>query len=239
MGFILSLLPGRGSNLYKNVDSEISIQISPKRETDSIIIDNIFIVIGNSIISNENKINLCDSKTSIINLTILPFQEYMIVNLGNSEIQLNFSDDPKNLYHKVLYNPYLYENEEHTLFDPEVFKIDHPVPNGYVDTLSKWYSIKFTSPNENYIFIRPGLGISFQTHEKRKEIWEVMRGTPTIISGHILLYNTKEGAIFEHPFKGLHGIINTTDEWILIKETYEGTFEETDITRVFNPNNYQ
>ena len=40
------------------------------------------------------------------------------------------------------------------------------------------------------------------------------------------------------PLGAMHTVINPTDDWILIKEHCEGTFDEEDIVRVFNPNHY-
>ena len=58
---------------------------------------------------------------------------------------------------------------------------EHPIPDGYIDTLPKWYSIKYTYPDFNYIFVCPGLGISIQVDSMREEYWEVLEGHPIIL----------------------------------------------------------
>jgi len=74
-----------------------------------------------------------------------------------------FHQDPER--NQVVYNPYLYKDEKHIDFTQNSSKktilIFHP--DGYINTLCKWYSIKYTYPKENYIFIRPKLGISIQS----------------------------------------------------------------------------
>ncbi len=73
---------------------------------------------------------------------------------------------PNAVLNKIISTPVSDKN-----YDPEEFKSQHPVPDGYIDILTKWYSIKFTYPEFNYIFIRPGVGISLQMHAMREEHW--------------------------------------------------------------------
>jgi mannose-6-phosphate isomerase-like protein (cupin superfamily) len=224
----------RGTKLYKTkrIAQKIEFLIDSNLPLNY---PNILIILGNKISSLEVFVSSNKSPTIKVN----PDQEYMIINLSKYPINLIFHQDPEK--DQILYDPYLLEHESHVDFDPEMFKKDHPdfpIPNGYVDTLSKWYSIKYTYPKENYIFIRPKLGISIQSHKLRSEIWEILIGTPTILSGDTLFYNAKKGDVFNHPLGGFHTIINPTEEWALIKETYQGTFDEKDIVRVFNPNDY-
>jgi mannose-6-phosphate isomerase-like protein (cupin superfamily) len=166
-------------------------------------------------------------------------QEFMIINLYNIPISLSFNKEVDKL--KILYDPYLYEKDPQQDYDQEEFRKAHPVPDGFIDTLPKWYSVKFTYPEYNLIFVRPGLGISIQTHMLREEHWEVVEGSPIIIFDHNVIYNTPVGKKFAIPFGAMHTVINPNkekDEWVLIKETYKGHFDEEDIVRVFNPNHY-
>jgi hypothetical protein len=224
----------RGTKLYKATRGGQKIEFV----TDSNLpqnYNNILIILGNKISSLETFVSSTNSTT----IKVDPDHAYMIINLSKNPINIILHQDPER--DQVLYDPYLFEHEKHVDFEPEKFKKDHPdflIPEGYIDTLCKWYSIKYTYPKENYIFISPKLGISIQSHKLRSENWEILMGSPIILSGNTLFYDTKKGDVFNHPLGGFHTIINPTDNWVLIKETYQGTFDEKDIVRVFNPNDY-
>jgi mannose-6-phosphate isomerase-like protein (cupin superfamily) len=226
---------GRGTKLYRTKNTSQKIQIVedsnlPQNYT------NILVILGDKLSSLESFI----VKNKLQSIKTNKNQEYMVINLSKNPITVVFHQDPE--HDIILYDPYLYEKEKHIDITPESFKKDHPnfrIPDGYIDTLCKWYSIKFTYPKENYIFIKPKLGISIQSHKLRSETWEILMGSPIILSGNTLYYNTEPGDIFCHPLGGFHTIINPTDNWVLIKETYQGTFDEKDIVRVFNPNDYK
>ncbi len=165
---------------------------------------------------------------------------FMVINLGKSPVKILLSATMSQ--EQVLWDPYVYEQAPPPEINPDAFKRDEapiPVPDGYVDTLSKWYSVKYSFPNYNLIFIRPQLGISFQTHAQRGEHWEIMTGSPIIVAGSHVAFDAKVGTHFELPLGSVHGIINPSkDHWATIKETWSGHFYEQDITRVFNPNHY-
>jgi mannose-6-phosphate isomerase-like protein (cupin superfamily) len=234
MDHFLELLPGRGTKLYHNGASPQKIKMKPLKMETIISLKNIIIINGERIApANEHIIN----PKALFKVEIPPKREYMVINIGSDPIQVNFSEDP--LDHEIIYDPYMYENERQDSIDPNTFKIEHPVPEGYIDTLAKWYSVKYTYADVNYIFIRPKLGISIQSHNKRQEHWEIVEGNPIIISGNNVYYHTKKADTFDHPFHGMHTIINPTNDWVLIKERYTGTFDEKDIVRIFNPNNYR
>ncbi|MHA1730396.1 MAG: hypothetical protein ACTSU5_00545 [Promethearchaeota archaeon] len=142
---------------------------------------------------------------------------------------------------EVLYDPYLHEGRERVLVDPEKFRNEHPeeVPPGYVDTLAKWYSVKFTYPDHNRIFVLPGWGISFQKHELRTEFWTIRSGRPIIVAGKKVSYEVPGGTRFAIPAGTIHAVINPhADRLVFLEERYEGHFDEEDIERVFNPNAY-
>jgi len=115
-------------------------------------------------------------------------------------------------------------------------------PEGYIDTLPKWYSFKFTYPNYNLIFIRPEFGLSIQVHKYRDEQWEILKGKPIVISKDKVYYYVEKGAKFQNKNNTYHSIINPNKEkykFVLIKENWSGNFDEKDIERVFNPNHYE
>jgi len=229
-----TLKSGRGTKLFQNNDVPLTIDISASKQTESPKWDEILMIIGTLIVPMNHLGRISPRGLQIV---IPSYSQYMIINSGKIDLDLSFQSDSKN--HKLLYDPYLYEHEGHKNYESEDFKSQHPVPEGYIDILAKWYSIKFTYPDFNYIFIRPGLGISLQMHAMREEHWEILEGQPIIIAGSKISYNTKLNSQFEIPLGALHTVINSSDsEWVLIKESYTGKFDEEDIVRVFNPNHY-
>ncbi|MEJ2250651.1 MAG: hypothetical protein P8Y97_13490 [Candidatus Lokiarchaeota archaeon] len=85
------------------------------------------------------------------------------------------------------------------------------------------------------------MGISIQTHDQRSEDWEILGGKPIILSGTTVYYYIASGTKFENQIGDYHTIINpNTDctEFITIKESWAGNFDEEDIHRIFNPNHY-
>ena len=232
-----TLKSGRGTKLFQNDDVSLTIDISTTNSNMSPRWDEILMILG-TLIAPINHLGRISPHG--LQVVIPPFSQYMVINSGKIDLDLSFSLDPENHKdHEILYDPYLYEHEDHINFDSEDFKSRHPVPNGYIDILAKWYSIKFTYPDFNYIFIRPGLGISLQMHAMREEHWEVLEGQPIIIAGSKISYNTKLNTQFDIPLGAFHTVINPSDsEWVLIKESITGKFDEEDIVRVFNPNHY-
>ena len=229
-----TLKSGRGTKLYQNNDVPLTIDILATKHTESPKFDEILMILG-TLIAPINHLGRISPRG--IQIIIPPFSQYMVINSGKIDLDLSFEVDTNN--HKILYDPYLYEHEEHKNYDSEDFKSHHPVPGGYIDILAKWYSIKFTYPDFNCIFIRPGLGISLQMHAMREEHWEILEGQPIIIAGSKISYNTKLNSQFDIPLGAFHTVINPSDsEWVLIKESYSGKFDEEDIIRVFNPNHY-
>jgi mannose-6-phosphate isomerase-like protein (cupin superfamily) len=82
------------------------------------------------------------------------------------------------------------------------------------------------------------MGISYQTHELREEIWEIVKGNPILIINDKIEYKPKKGKRYVIPLRTLHSIINPTENWVVLKEKYTGIFDESDILRIYNPNNY-
>ena len=164
----------------------------------------------------------------------------MIINKGKNPIKLRYNQDISN--HEIIYNPYKYEYSRKTNFEPSFFKNRYNIPEGYIDTLPKWYSFKFTYPNYNLIFIRPEFGLSIQVHKYRDEQWEILKGKPIVISKDKVYYYVEKGAKFQNKNNTYHSIINPNKEkykFVLIKENWSGNFDEKDIERVFNPNHYE
>ncbi|OLS16151.1 MAG: hypothetical protein RBG13Loki_0198 [Promethearchaeota archaeon CR_4] len=165
---------------------------------------------------------------------------FMLINLGKSPVKFSLSTQMSQ--NQILWDPYVFEHNIPAEINPNVFKqTTSPIsiPEGYVDTLSKWYSVKYTYQDYNLIFLRPQICISFQNHAQRGEHWEIMAGSPIVVAGSLVVYNAKVGEHFDLPLGHMHGLINPSKtEWTAIKETWSGHFDEKDIIRIFNPNHY-
>ena len=223
---IIELLPAkRGTFLRKNDSKELNISINRKK------IEKLFLINGTSFITDN---------ISISNLTVKPNDFYMIINNGKDEVQIKYSLDVSN--HEIIYNPYKFENSEKVNLTPDEFKQNFNVPEGYIDTLPKWYSFKFTYPNYNWIFVKPEMGLSIQIHKYRSESWEILEGNPIIINGNKVHYYVENGSKFKHSKNTYHSIINPNkdrNKFVIIKESWSGVFDEDDIIRKFNPNKYK
>lgn len=219
-----NLKPNRGTKLRKNYSKELKISIDEKFH------DSIFLI-------NENEF-LTDNITPP-DLKISPGDHYMIINKGKTTIPITYNMDISD--HKIIYDPYKYENAKKKKIDPENFQKHHEVPKGFIDILPKWYSIKFTYPDYNLIFIKPEMGISFQLHQERSEKWEIIFGNPIILKDHTIYYYVDSGEEFTNAQGIFHSVINTnkkSGDYVVFKERWGGNFDEQDIKRVFNPNHY-
>lgn len=218
------ILPDRGTCLRLNNLKILRISITHEALKD------VFIINGNYFLTE----NITDS-----HLIVNPKTYYMIINKGKNQIEIDYNIDISS--HHIIYNPYQYELSQKVNFNPEEIKRKYPIPEGYINFLAKWYSIKFTYPQYNLIFIRPELGISIQIHKFRNEFWEIIDGKPIIINGNEVHYFVDKGVKFENIKGTYHSIINPNkhrDKFVIIKESWTGNFDESDITRLFNPNNY-
>lgn len=214
----------RGTKLRKNGSEVLKISIDQNEMM------NILLINGNSF-KAEN--------ISQLDLVIKPNNYYMIINNGNNTIELSFNENISD--HEIIYDPYKYTTTEKIDFKPDDFKQIYSVPEGYIDTLPKWYSFKFTYDEFNLIFVKPEMGISFQIHKKRSESWEILKGNPIIISGNQVHYYVEDHSKFENSVNSYHSVINPNrdkDKFVIIKERWSGSFDEDDIIRVFNPNNF-
>jgi mannose-6-phosphate isomerase-like protein (cupin superfamily) len=161
----------------------------------------------------------------------------MLINNGNEPIEINYSLDVSE--HEIIYDPYKFENLEKKKYTPEDFKAIYKIPDDYIDILPKWYSFKFTYKDYNIIFVKPQLGISLQKHKHRNEFWEIIAGRPIVINGNSVYYFVENNKKFEIPINTFHSVINpNVDKFVILKEQWSGYFDEQDIKRVFNPNNY-
>jgi len=215
----------RSTSLRKTDSKELTINIPQKQLQD------IFLI-------NSSKFKTKEILTS--DLTIKPHSYYMVINKSNNLLTIQYNQDLSN--HQVIYDPYKYETSQKQLFKPDWFKERYDIPEGYIDTLPKWYSFKFTYSDFNLIFIRPEFGLSIQTHQYRNESWEILEGNPIIINGNKVYYFVETGAIYQNPINTYHSVINPNKEktkFVLIKERWSGSFDEYDINRVFNPNHYE
>ena len=216
--------PKRGTVLRKNGIHELKISVIQSYH------EKLFLINGTSF----HVKNLSDS-----DFIIKPNDHYMIINNGNEKLEINYDHDIS--YHEIIYDPYKYEKIPKEIFKPEDFKDLYDIPHGYIDTLPKWYSFKFTFPKFNIIFVKPEMGLSIQIHQQRNETWEILDGNPIIILGDKIHYYAKKGMIFQNPINSYHSVINPSinpKDFVMLKESWSGTFDEKDIERLFNPNQY-
>ncbi len=215
----------RGTCLRKNGSRELIISINQK------VLKDIFLINGTSFITE---------KILPSDLIIKAKNHYMIINNRKEAIEIRYSQDASK--HEIIYDPYKYEHSKKINLKPEILKKIYNIPEGYIDTLPKWYSFKFTYPEYNLIFIRPELGISIQTHEYRNEFWEILNGYPIVMNGNFVHYFVNKGTKFQNQINRYHSVINPNhapNDFIILKESWTGRFDEKDIKRVFNPNHYE
>jgi mannose-6-phosphate isomerase-like protein (cupin superfamily) len=214
----------KGTCLRKNDFRNLIISINKNR------LNSILIINGASFLT-ENILNS--------DLIVKPNNFYMIINNGNKYLEIEYDQDITE--HKVIYYPYKFENLEKKNFSQAIFIKNYKVPDGYIDVLPKWYSFKFMYPGYNLIFIRPGFGLSIQVHRLRKENWEILDGNPIVISGNSVYYFVEKGSIFCNNLNTYHSIVNPNSDpnkFVMLKERWDGHFDEKDIVRIFNPNQY-
>lgn len=215
---------GRGTVLRENDQRELKIIL------DSNHLDNIFLINGNSFYSQ---------KIITANLSVKPNDCYMLINKSDDKIEVSYSNDLSN--HRTIYNPYKFELSEKAAIDSEQFIKKFNVPNGFISVLNKWYSIKFTYSDYSLIYIKPWIGISIQTHKFRTETWRILKGKPIIINANRMYYFVEAGTKFINDKMMYHSILNSNNEpeqFVIVEERWSGKFNEEDIVRVYNPNNY-
>jgi len=219
-----TIKPEKGTNLRKNGEKELKLSINSKS------LKKIFLINGTSFFTEQlNKSNL----------EIKPNDYYMIINKRDKEVKVKYSTSIAS--HKIIYQPYKFELSKKVKFDPVEFSKRHNVPSGYTDILNKWYSIKFTYPDYNLIYIKPEIGISIQIHQFRDEHWKILEGNPIIINANKVHYFVEKGTEFLNPKMTYHSVLNPNknpEHFVVIEERWSGEFDEEDITRIFNPNNY-
>jgi len=212
----------KGTCLRKNDFRNLIISIDKNRL-------NLILIINGAFFLTKNILNS--------DLIVKPNNFYMIINNGNKDLEIEYDQDITE--HTVIYDPYKFENLKKKNFSQTFFIKNYNVPDGYIDVLPKWYSFKFTYPEYNLIFIRPDYGLSIQVHRLRKENWEILDGNPIIISGNQVHYFVENGSKFSNNLNTYHSIINTnSNKFVMLKESWEGYFDEKDIVRIFNPNQY-
>ncbi|MFX1389885.1 MAG: hypothetical protein ACFE9Z_07490 [Promethearchaeota archaeon] len=215
----------RSTPLRKNNTGELFIKIDPEDY------HSVFLINGNQFITK----NISES-----DFIIEPNSYYMIINNDDNVLNIQYSNNISQ--NRVIYNPYKYEFSERVNLEEKYFKTRYKIPNGYIDVLPKWYSFKFSYPNYNLIFLQSEFGLSIQIHKHREEYWEILKGKPIIINGDKVHYYVEKGEKFKNPVNVYHSVINphkNRDHYVLIRESWKGKFNEFDIERVFNPNNYK
>lgn len=230
-GFILK--SGKGTKLYKNI--ALPLQITLKSAEKPIDWENLWMIKGNQL-NSTLKFNQNIKKSHSIRISSNEF--FMLLNLTDLDIDLSFSTNINEF--QEIYDPYLYEKSEKITLNPIDMQKIYKTPSNYIDILAKWYSVKFSYKNYNLIFLKPQLGISLQSHKLRSEHWEILSGHPLIIIENSLFDAVDPKNEFDIKKDTLHTVINPSEhDWVVLKETYGGVFDEEDIQRVFNPNNYQ
>ena len=215
--------PTRGTPLRRNGSRTLEIILNGE------YYDSTYLINGNSFITR---------KITNDDLFVEPDDYFMLINIGDENTPVYYSEPLEDM--KIIYDPYKFEKSERINFKPEYFKEKYEVPEGYIDTLPKWYSFKFTYPDYNLIFVGSKMGISIQDHVERNEFWEIIEGHPIIINGNNVHYFVEDNTKFEIPSGTFHSVINPNlDKFVLFKERWSGHFDEEDISRVFNPNHYK
>ncbi|MFX1311682.1 MAG: hypothetical protein ACFFHD_03580 [Promethearchaeota archaeon] len=220
-----TILTERSTELRKNNSNDLFINLN---QND---LKNIFLINGGKFLTK----NILKS-----DLLVKPHDFYMIINNSKNPIEIRYNQDISK--HQIIYDPYKYENMERINLKPEIFLMRYDIPKNYIDTLPKWYSFKFTYFDYNLIFIRPEFGLSIQIHEDRNEFWEILEGNPIMIIGNKVHYYVESGTKFTNPINTYHSIINPNkekNEYVVLKEKWSGKFDENDIERIFNPNQYE
>lgn len=234
---IIQLDPSRGSKLWKSGINRLLVHFDDLPRYDKHDWSQIWMVLNDQFLP----IQKISPDINFHGEIYIPSQTpFMFVNLLERPIsfQINglLSDDSL----QILFDPYRYEQETHENLDPETVKLNYlDLRTDYLDILTKWYSVKFTFSDYNIIFLRPGAGISFQSHQLRSENWEILKGNPIVIVDNHVYYNINPDQIIQIDYKMLHSILNPSNtDWVVLKETYSGQFDENDITRIYNPNQY-
>jgi mannose-6-phosphate isomerase-like protein (cupin superfamily) len=231
----INLSPGRGTKLRENRSTLMNLSITAGESQSKMHLGQVMMILDNLLIP-INHVGIASVEG--IKVSVSPNKCYMVLNTSEIPIVIDTGDIDVS-QHKIIYNPYLFEHESHVDYNSADFIEKYDIPAGYVDVLAKWYSIKFSYSDYNIILIRPGLGISLQSHTKREEYWEMITGDPIVISGSKVSYHNPQGTKFYIPLGNLHTVINPSEfSWVMFKENYKGIFDEEDIVRVFNPNHY-
>ena len=110
----------RSSLLRKNDSRVLSMEIGFNKFQD------VFILNGKSFLIEENSNQV---------LTIRPENYYLVINNGDSPIEIQYSQDVSQ--HKIIYDPYKYEHSKKINLKSELFVEKFNVPKSYTDTLPK------------------------------------------------------------------------------------------------------
>ncbi len=82
------------------------------------------------------------------------------------------------------------------------------------------------------IEVKPGARLSYQLHNKRSEVWFIIKGNGNVIIDSIK-HKYKKGDIFQIPVTSKHRIENTGSNVTVLIEVQTGTyFGEDDIIRI-------
>lgn len=112
---------------------------------------------------------------------------------------------------------------------------DDAIPEGAVVRPWGWYKTTLQMPGykTKVFMVKPGHRLSLQIHEKRKEMWSVVRGVGICTIGNNVL-QVREDSLVSIPLGVKHRIENlSTEEDLIISEVQIGDYvEEDDIIRL-------
>lgn len=109
------------------------------------------------------------------------------------------------------------------------------IPEGAVIRPWGWYVtlLKMPGYKTKVFLVKPGNRLSLQIHEKRKEMWSIVRGNGICTVGNNLL-QVREDSLISIPLGVKHRIenISTTDDLVVSEVQIGDYIEEDDIIRL-------
>lgn len=112
---------------------------------------------------------------------------------------------------------------------------DKTIPEGAVLRPWGWYVtlLKMPGYKTKVFMVKPGHRLSLQIHEKRKEMWSIVRGNGICTVGNNIL-QVREDSLISIPLGVKHRIENVSpNEALIVSEVQIGEYvEEDDIIRL-------
>lgn len=112
---------------------------------------------------------------------------------------------------------------------------DNTIPEGAIIRPWGWYVtlLKMPGYKTKVFMVKPGHRLSLQIHEKRKEMWSIVRGIGICTIGNNVL-QVREDSLVSIPLGVKHRIENiSTEDNLIVSEVQIGDYvEEDDIIRL-------